>query len=95
MSDVSANRLALKAYCSEALNESTTRANGSTSYRDVVKRASARAMIEYPDVCPDMIAWQARIGAILDQYGDDALPELCPEDPDESRRIDRPNLRER
>jgi hypothetical protein len=94
ISDVSANKLALKAYCSEAHNESAVLANGSFSYKDVIKRASARAMIEYPDVCHDMTAWEAKIGAILDQYGDEALPELCSENPDEVRRLDRPNLHE-
>jgi hypothetical protein len=94
VSDVSANKLALKAYCSEAHNESAVLANGSASYRDVIKRASARAMIEYPDVCPDMTAWEAKIGAILDQYGDEALPELCGEDPDEVRQLDTPTLHE-
>jgi hypothetical protein len=83
ISYVSANKLALKAYCSEARNESALLANGSTSYKDVIKRASARAMVDYPNVCPDISAWKAKIGAILDQYGDEALPELCSEDPDE------------
>jgi hypothetical protein len=80
---VSANKLALKAYCSEARNESALLANGSTSYKDVINRASSRAMVEYPNICPDISAWKARIGAILDQYGDEALPQLCSEDPDE------------
>ena len=83
ISYVSANKLALKAYCSEARNESALLANGSTSYKDVIKQASARAMVEYPDVCPDISAWKARIGAILDRYGDEDLPVLCSEDPDE------------
>jgi hypothetical protein len=38
----------------------------------VIKRVSARAMGEYPNVCADHTR-QARIGAILDQYGDEAL----------------------
>src|SRR5690348_9729634 len=74
VSNVSANRLALKAYCSEAHDESALLGNGSTSYKDVIKRASARAMLKYPNVCPDISAWQLRIGAILDQYGDEPLP---------------------
>jgi hypothetical protein len=84
---VSANKLALKAYCSEARNESSLLADGSTSYKDVIKRASARAMVEYPNVCPDTSAWQTKIGAILDRYGDEALPQLCSEDPDEVRVV--------
>ena len=40
ISYVSANKLALKTYCSEARNESALLANGSTSYKDVIKRAS-------------------------------------------------------
>jgi hypothetical protein len=83
ISYVSANKLALKAYCSEARSESALLANGSTSYKDVITRASARAMVEYPNVCPDISAWKARIGAILDRYGDEALPQLCSEDPGE------------
>ena len=83
VSYVSANRLALKAYCSEAHDESALLANGSTSYEDVIRRASARAMLDYPNVCPDKSAWKMRIGAILDQYGDEPLPELCREDPDQ------------
>jgi hypothetical protein len=83
ISYISANKLALNAYCSEARNESALLANGGTSYKDVIKRASARAMVEYPNVCPDISAWKARIGAILDRYGDEALPVLCREDRDE------------
>jgi hypothetical protein len=83
ISYLSANRLALKAYCLEAHDESALLANGSTSYKDVIRRASARAMVKYPNVCPDISAWKVRIGTILDQYGDELLPELCSEDPDQ------------
>jgi hypothetical protein len=83
VSYVSANRLALKAYCSEAHDESASLANGSTSYENVIRRASARAMLNYPNVCPDISAWKMKISAILDQYGDEPLPELCREDPDQ------------
>jgi hypothetical protein len=83
VSYVSASRLALKAYCSEAHDESALLANGSTSYENVIRRASARAMLNYPNVCPDISAWEMKIGAILDQYGDEPLPELCREDPDQ------------
>jgi hypothetical protein len=79
---VSANKLALNAYCSEAHNDSVALANGTASYRDVISRASWRAMTDYPNVCPDTTAWEARISAILDRYGDEGLPELCREDPD-------------
>ncbi len=78
----SANKLALKAYCSEAYSDSALLANGSTSYKEVANHAAARAMAEYPHLCPDESAWKARITAMLDQYGDEALPDLCNEDPD-------------
>ena len=77
----SANRIALSTYCSEAHRESALLANGSTSYIHVINRASERAMEEYPDICPDVSAWKARIGTILDQYGDEDLHELCRENP--------------
>jgi ABC-type phosphate transport system substrate-binding protein len=82
MSCSSANKLALRAYCSEAYSESVSLANGSTSYKRVANRASERAMEEYPNVCPDISAWKTRITAVLDQYGDEGLPELCNENPD-------------
>jgi hypothetical protein len=82
ISCVSANKLALRAYCSEAYSESALLANGSTSYKQVINHASARAMVEYPNVCPDISAWKTRIDAMLDQYGDEDLPELCRENPD-------------
>ena len=78
----SANRIALSTYCSEAHRESALLANGSTSYIHVINRASERAMEEYPDICPDVSAWKARIGTILDQYGDEDLHELCRENPE-------------
>jgi hypothetical protein len=80
---VSANRLALQTYCLEAHDESGLLANGGTSYKDVIERASERALVKYPNVCPDRSAWKLRIDAILDQYGDEPLPELCSEDPDQ------------
>jgi len=82
MSNASANKLALQAYCSEAHNEAALLANGSTSYKEVIERASARAMVKYPNVCPDVSEWALRIGKILDQYGDEPLPELCRENPE-------------
>jgi hypothetical protein len=82
LSCVSANKLALRAYCSAAYSDSALLANGSTSYKQVVNHASARAMVEYPNVCPNISAWKARIITMLDQYGDEGLPELCREDPD-------------
>ena len=78
----SANKIALNTYCSEAHRESALLANGSTSYIHVINRASERAMEEHPNICPDVLAWKARIGTILDQYGDEDLHELCREDPD-------------
>ena len=69
ISCVSANKLALRAYCLEAYSESALLANGSTSYKQVINHTR-------------ISAWNTRISAMLDQYGDEALPELCNENPD-------------
>ena len=44
-------------------------------------------MEEYPNICPDVSAWKARIGTILDQYGDEDLHELCREKSAGNHRI--------
>ena len=70
------NKLALKAYCSEAKIESSELDNGSVSYKHVVELASNRALIEHPNVYRDPYAWKAKIAAPLDQDGDEPS-QLC------------------
>jgi hypothetical protein len=70
------NDLARKAYCSEAKSESSELKNGSVSYKQVVERASSRALSEHPNVYRDSYAWKARIVALLDQDGD-APTQFC------------------
>jgi hypothetical protein len=70
------NKLARKAYCSEAKIESSELKNGSVSYKQVVERASNRALSEHPNVYRDSYAWKAKIVALLDQDGD-APTQLC------------------
>jgi hypothetical protein len=64
------NKLARKAYCSEAKIESSELKNGRVSYKQVVERASNRALSEHPNVYRDSDAWKAKIVALLDQDGD-------------------------
>jgi hypothetical protein len=70
------NKLALKAYCSEARIESSELENGSISYKHVVELASNRALFEHPNVYHNSYAWKAKILALLDQDGDDPS-QLC------------------
>jgi hypothetical protein len=77
----SVNKLALKAYCSEAQQKAALLANGSISYKQVADLASDRALLEHPNVYSGSAAWQTRIVAFLDQYGDEPMSELCSEDP--------------
>jgi hypothetical protein len=70
------NKLALKAYCSEAKIESSELENGSISYKHVVELASNRALIEHPNVYRDSYAWKAKIVTLLDQDGDEPS-HLC------------------
>jgi hypothetical protein len=65
------NKLARKAYCSEAKIESSELKNGSVSYKQVVERASKRALLEHPNVYRDSYAWKAKIVALLDQDSDE------------------------
>ena len=65
------DKLARKAYCSEAKIESSELKNGSVSYKQVVERASNRALSEHPNVYRDSSAWQTKIVALLDQDGDE------------------------
>ena len=70
------NKLARKAYCSEAKLESSELENGRVSYKQVVERASNRALIEHPNVYRDSYAWKVKIVALLDQDGDEPS-QLC------------------
>jgi hypothetical protein len=77
----SVSRLALKAYCSEAHQEAALLADGSISYKQVADLASDRALADHPNVYPDPAPWKAKIVALLDQYGDEPMSELCSESP--------------
>jgi hypothetical protein len=77
----SVNKLALKAYCSEAHQKAALLADGSISYKQVADLASDRALAEHPNVYPDPAAWKTKIVALLDQYGDEPMNELCSEKP--------------
>jgi hypothetical protein len=73
--------LALKAYCYEAHQEAALLADGSISYKQVADLASDRALADHPNVYPDPAPWKAKIVALLDQYGDEPMSELCGESP--------------
>jgi hypothetical protein len=77
----SVNKLALKAYCSEAHQKAALLADGGISYKQVADLASDRALTEHPNVYPDPAAWKTKIVALLDQYGDEPMSELCSENP--------------
>jgi hypothetical protein len=70
------NKLAQKAYCSQATIDSSELTDGSVSYKDVIEMANNRALIEHPKVYPDSDAWKEKIIALLDQDGDDPS-QLC------------------
>jgi hypothetical protein len=76
------NKFALNAYCSEARSKSALLADGSVSYKEVADMASARALTEHPAIYHDPAPWKAKIVALLDQYGDEPLGELCREKPE-------------
>jgi hypothetical protein len=78
---VSVNKLALKAYCSEAHQKAALLDDGSISYKQVADLASDQALAEHPNVYSDPAAWKTRIVALLDQYGDEPMSELCSENP--------------
>jgi hypothetical protein len=71
------NKLALNAYCSQAKTESKSLDNGIVSYKQVAGLASNRALTEHPNIYRDSYAWKAKIVALLDQYGDEPISELC------------------
>jgi hypothetical protein len=75
------NKFALNAYCSEAHHKAASLANGSISYKQVADLASERALAEHPNVYPDPAPWKTKIVALLDQYGDEPMSELCSENP--------------
>jgi hypothetical protein len=75
------NKLALNAYCAEAHSKSALLADGSISYKQVADLASNRALVEHPKVYSDSASWKAKIVAMLDQYGDEPMKELCTENP--------------
>lgn len=79
--DAAVNKLALNAYCSEAHEKAASLADGSISYKQVADLASHRASAEHPNVYPDPAPWKTKIAAILDQYGDEPMSELCAENP--------------
>jgi hypothetical protein len=75
----SINKIAIEAYCSEAQSKSALLADGSVSYKRVADLASERALVEHPNVYRDSSAWKVKIVALLDQYGDEPMSELCTE----------------
>ncbi|HEX4209860.1 MAG TPA: hypothetical protein VHY56_05670 [Candidatus Binataceae bacterium] len=75
------NKFALNAYCTEAQSKSASLAAGSVSYKQVADLASDRALMDHPHVYSDSSAWKAKIVALLDQYGDEPMNELCTENP--------------
>lgn len=75
------NKLALNAYCTVAQKESSSLADGKVSYKQVADAASTQALAEHPNVYRDSFAWKAKIVALLDQYGDEPIGQLCSEDP--------------
>jgi hypothetical protein len=77
----SINKFALNAYCSEAKSKSALLAAGNVSYERVADLASDRALVQHPNVYRDPSEWKAKIVALLDQYGDDPISELCTENP--------------
>jgi hypothetical protein len=46
----------------------------------VADLASKLALAEHPNVYRDSAGWKAKIVALLDQYGDDPMIELCTDD---------------
>lgn len=74
-------KFALNAYCSEARSQTTLLKEGTVSYKEVADMASERALMEHPNVYHDLSAWKAKIVAVLDQYGDEPIAELCSENP--------------
>jgi hypothetical protein len=55
--------------------------DGSVSYKRVAEIASNRALMDHPNIFRDSSAWKAKIVALLDQYGDEPIGQLCNENP--------------
>jgi hypothetical protein len=72
-------QLALSAYCSEAQRNSTSMANGSTSYKRIAELASNRALTDHPGIYSESSAWEYIISGLLDEYGDEPTSEFCAE----------------
>lgn len=81
VSQSTVNKFALNAYCDEARNKSEPLADGTISYKRIAELASRRALVEHPNVYSDSFAWKAKIVALLNQYGDEPLGQLCTENP--------------
>jgi hypothetical protein len=75
------NKLALNSYCAEAQSESSSLADRKVSYKRIAELASNRALAEHPNVYSDSYAWKAKIVALLDEYGDEPIGQLCNENP--------------
>ena len=75
------NKLALNSYCVEAQSKSRSLADGKISYKHIADLASDRALVEHPNIYRDSFAWKAKIVALLDQYGDEPIGQLCNENP--------------
>lgn len=83
--DGQASKFALDAYCTEAKKELRPLAQGQISYEIIAEMASQRAVTDHPDIYKTPIAWKSKIVAVLDQYGDEPLTQLCREDPGVNR----------
>ena len=82
-SQISINKIAIDAYCSEAQSKTALLADGSVSYKHVADLASKRALVEHPSVYRDSSAWKVKIVPLLDQYGE-LTSELCTEEDEPS-----------
>src|SRR5580700_11812981 len=60
-SQISINKIAIDAYCSEAQSKAALLADGSVSYKHVADLASKRALVEHPSVYRDSSAWKVKI----------------------------------
>jgi hypothetical protein len=80
-----ASKFALDAYCTEAKKELRPLAQGQISYESLAEMASKRAVIDHPDMYKTRTAWKSTIIAVLDQYGDEPVTQLCREEPGVNR----------
>jgi hypothetical protein len=84
--DAQASKFALEAYCTEAKKELKPLAQGQISYEIIAEKASKRAVTDHPDIYKTPTAWKSQIVAVLDQYGDEPVTQLCREDTDDINR---------